>query len=177
MPVSKLKQLQLCKTRLYKLKKTLRDYMRGNSDYSEIASLIQKTLEPLISKVDKLEGKIDLIFSDHVKRSDLESLRKDIQSSFILRAEYEPRHDALIARDSAIESEIKRIDIETQAEFQRLHERLESGKQQIEERFKEETRSRISAAERNWTRIGIVFSVLVALVTFAVFILDHFQVK
>lgn len=151
--------------------------MRGNSDYSEIASLIQKTLEPLISKVDKLEGKIDLIFSDHVKRSDLENLRKDIQSSFILRAEYEPRHDALISRDTALESGIKRMDAEMQAEFQRLHDRLESGKQQIEDRFKTQEKESVSGKERFWMRAGTIFGILVGLIAIASFILQHFQFR
>lgn len=151
--------------------------MRNNGDYSQIATVVQETLKPLTSKIDKLEGKIDLIFIDYVKRSDLENLRKDIQSAFIQRAEYEPRHDALISRDSALESEIKRISSETEAEFQRLHDRLESGKQQIEDRFNKQKEESISGKERLWMRIGTIFSILVALIMVASFVIDHFTLR
>lgn len=149
--------------------------MRNNGEYSQIAALIQKTIDPLTSKIDKLEGKIDLIFIDYVKRSDLENLRKDFQSIFIQRAEYEPRHDALISRDSYLEGQINRIEAETQSEFQRLHERLESGKQQIENRFDKQKEESISGKERLWMRAGTVFSILVALIAIITFAIEHFH--
>jgi chaperonin cofactor prefoldin len=114
--------------------------LRNSGDYTEIAALIQKSIEPLISKldtkVDRLADKVDELARDRVTRADIEKMRSEIQSTFVLRAEYEPRHEALITRDSYLESEIKRIDSEKESGYQRLHERLESGKQQIEDRMR-----------------------------------------
>jgi hypothetical protein len=175
---------------------------RGSGDYTEIATLIQKSIEPLISKldskVDRLADKVDELARDRVTRADMEKMRNEIQTAFVLRAEYEPRHEALINRDSYLESEVKRIDSEKESGYQRLHERLESGKQQIEDRFKEiirliddmdkeldgklkeKTQAELSEKDRTWMRanqifgvISICISIITAIVIAVISIIQH----
>jgi len=166
---------------------------RGNADYSEIVSLIQRTLEPLIAniskvdaKVDRVTDKVDELVRDRVTRSDIEKLRGEIQSSFVLRAEYEPRHATLISRDSYLESEIKRIDTEKENDSKRIHERMESGKQQIEDRFrdmskeveeklKERNQAELSAKDKGWIRVGQIGGIIALIIAIFDFISQHIQ--
>lgn len=147
--------------------------MRGNSDYSEIAALIQKTLEPLIvninTKVDRLSEKVDELARDHATRSDMEKLRNEIHVSFVSKDVYETRHANLIARDSFLESEIKRIDAETQVEIQRLYEKLERGKQQVEDGFRDQAKAELSEKDRGWLRasyIGTFIAIVIAILDY-----------
>lgn len=166
---------------------------RGNGEYTEIAALIQKMLEPLSSNISKVDAKVDRAIDkveelarDRVTRADIDNLRKEIQSAFVLRAEYEPRHEALIARDAQLESEIKRIDTENENESKRIHERLESGKQQIEDRFKdlskeidgklnEKNQAELSAKDKGWIRAGQIGFFVSLLIVVTDFVSQHIQ--
>jgi chaperonin cofactor prefoldin len=82
-----------------------------------------------------------------VTRTDLEKLRGEIVGSFVDRASYEARHQALVDRNSQLEISVKELRKDTESDLQKIHERLESGKQQIEDRLK-------AQQEKPWTRIG-----------------------
>ncbi len=162
--------------------------MRGGHDYSEIAALIQKSIEPLISKldskVDRLSDKVDELARNRVTREDMDKLRGEMHTTFVAKDPYEVRHANLIARDTYLESEIKRIDSDTQLEFQRLHERLESGKQQLEDRMTKEKEVELNSKDRNWIRgsqlfgiISIVISVLTAIATLIVDVIQHIRIQ
>jgi hypothetical protein len=158
--------------------------MPRNGEYAEMMALIQKSIEPLISKldnkVDRLADKVDELARNRVTREDLEK----IEAKFVPRSAYEPRHLAL-------ESDIKKIESQTQMEFQRLHERLESGKQQIEDRFKEidkeiddmgkgvddklkeKNQAELSEKDKGWIRAGQIGFFVSLLIVIADFVSQH----
>lgn len=153
--------------------------MPRNGEYAEMMALIQKSIEPLISKldnkVDRLADKVDELARNRVTREDLEKLRIEL----VPRGEYEPRHLAL-------ESDIKRISSEAQVGFQRLHERLESGKQQIEDRLKEvdkeiddrlkeKNQAELSAKDKGWIRAGQIGCFVSLAIVIVDFVSQHIQ--
>lgn len=145
--------------------------MREN--YGEVITLISDVNK----KIERLSDKFEELARDYVTRADIDNLRKEIQTSFVLRAEYEPRHNALISRDSYLESEIKRIDSESQNEFQRLHERLESGKQQIEDRFKQEREVVLNSKDRSWVRVSQILGIVALIVSIVGLLLGHVRLS
>jgi tetrahydromethanopterin S-methyltransferase subunit G len=166
--------------------------MPSPRDYGDIVQLIQSAIVPLVSKVeskvDKLDEKVDRIAQEHASRADLEALRRDIQTTYVPRDAYEPRHAALIARDSQLEAALKQVEMSSQAEFQRLHERLESGKQQFEDRFreqkeaqekqlKEQQNASLSDQDRRWVRGSQIFSFVAVLMALLDFIFQHVHIQ
>jgi hypothetical protein len=129
------------------------------SDYSEIAALIKATLDPLVSKVssveakvDRLEGKVDVLSQDRATRGDLDKLRQELFSTFVPQNFYEARHQALISRAAEIENDVKTLRADVNIQIQHIHDRLESGKQQIENRLKDQQEAELSSRDRNWVR-------------------------
>ncbi len=154
-------------------KSTLQGGNVVRENYGEIITLISDVNK----KIERLSDKLEDLARDHVTRADIDNLRKEIQTSFVLRAEYEPRHNALISRDSSIESELKRVDSETQSEFQRLHERLESGKQQIEERLKQEREVALNSKDRSWVRVSQILGIVALIVSIVGLLLGHVRLS
>src|SRR5438067_11012908 len=118
-------------------------------DYGDIATMLQTIISPLTSKLQTLEDKVDKLSQDRVTRSDIEKLRGELVGTMVPRDAYEPRHASLVERDMQLENisreerkdridQIKSLGNEMQLDLQRIHERLESGKQQLEERIKEQ---------------------------------------
>jgi hypothetical protein len=59
-----------------------------HNDYSDLAVILQSTINPLVSKLSTLEDKVDKLNQDRVTRTDLEKLRGEIVGSFVDRASY-----------------------------------------------------------------------------------------
>jgi uncharacterized protein YeeX (DUF496 family) len=67
------------------------------------------------------------------------------------------------------EEDIKNMQLRHEAEMQRLHERLESGKKQFEDRIDTIKEAELSTKDRIWVRISIIggsISVAVAIIDF-----------
>lgn len=130
------------------------------NEYADLISVIQSTISPMVTKLQVLEDKVDKLNQDRATRSDLEKLQDQLRLSFVPRDSYEPRHASLIERDTQLEVMIRELRKDLDADLQKVHERFESGKEQIEDRFKQQQ-------ERPWTRItqisGVVAVVLVVL--------------
>lgn len=138
-----------------------------NSDYNDLALILQSTINPLVSKLQTLETKVDNLNQDRVTRTDLEKLRGEIVGSFVDRASYEARHAALIDRNTALDMNIKDLRRDMDQDLQKIHDRLESGKQQIEDRIKQQSDAQLSVKDRAWLRwsqiagcAGIVIALL-----------------
>lgn len=129
----------------------------------------------LISKIEKLEGKVDLLFSDRATRSDIENLRKEIQTSYVTRVEYDTRHNEVVRAQAVFESDFNRVRGEIYAEFQKISDRNERSKQQMEDRFREERDAGISSKERIWMRIGVLVSALLSIIALISLFIDHIQ--
>src|SRR4051794_15946834 len=112
-----------------------------NPDYSELAVILQSTINPLVSKLQTLENKVDGLSQDRVTRTDLEKLRGEIVGSFVDRASYEARHAALIERHTQLDMNIKD-----------LRRDMDQDLQKIEDRLKQQQEATISDKDRNWLR-------------------------
>lgn len=136
-------------------------------DYNDIAAIIQAAVNPLMSEVQSLKGKVDVLSVDRITRTDLEKLRTEIVGSYVPRDSYEARHSALIDRNLQLETAMRELRKDYEADVQRLNERLESGKQQLEVRIKDAQETELSAKDRNWLRfsqaLGILSVVIVAI--------------
>jgi hypothetical protein len=121
-----------------------------NSDYEQM----------VLNELQVLKGKVDVLTQDRVTRVDMEKLRAEMMGVFVDRPWYEARHTALIERNAQLESMIRDLRHDIEEDQKKIHERLESGKEQIEERFKQQQ-------EKPWTRItqisGLVAMALVVL--------------
>ena len=147
--------------------------MPPRNDYSELATLIQTTISPLVSKIQIIENKVDLLSQDRVTRTDLEKLRGEIVGSFVDRASYEARHAALLDRNSAIEMSVRELRKDMDADLQKIHDRLESGKQQIEDRIKNIQEAELSARDRAWLRVSQVIGVVALIVSLLGVLIGH----
>lgn len=149
-----------------------------NNDYSDLAAIMQSVVNPLASKLQVIDDKVNSLSQDRVTRSDIEKLRAELIGTMVPRDAYEPRHLALTERQTTLEAaireerkdrdkEIKAIHDSMEIDLQRVHERLESGKAQIEQRFKDQQEMQLSDKDRLWIRwsqiigfAGIVIAVL-----------------
>lgn len=112
-----------------------------NPDYSDLAVILQSTINPLVSKLQTLENKVDNLNQDRVTRTDLEKLRGEIVGSFVDRASYEARHAALIERHTQLDMNIKD-----------LRRDIDQDLQKIEDGLKQQQEATISDKDRNWLR-------------------------
>lgn len=124
------------------------------NDYSDLATILQATINPLINKLQVLETKVDGLNQDRVTRTDLEKLRAEITGAYVPRDSYEARHSALIDRNLQLENTIRELRKDYESDVQRMHDRLESGKQQFEDRFKQMAETELSAKDRAWLRVN-----------------------
>jgi hypothetical protein len=162
-----------------------------NQDLIEIAQIVQTAIVPLTNKIQQLDDKVNALALDRVTRSDIEKLRTELISSTVSKDVYETRHITLIQRDSQIEESlrnairdhqdaIKTMQAQHDVEMQRVHERLESGKQQIEDRLKEidakfdkEREAELSAKDKFWVRASIFSGIIAVVVALLEFLLVH----
>lgn len=166
------------------------------SEYADITAIIQSTLqstlEPLMSKldakVDRLEVKVDHLSQDRVTRADVEKLRNELLTTMVPRDTYEARHVSLIQRNSDVETRLRKHEDDNQLELQRLHERLESGKQQFEDRFKEHIKqteekikdnqnNQLNDRDRHWVRLSQFFGVIAVIIALLSLVLDHVRLQ
>lgn len=160
-----------------------------NNDYSDLAAIMQSVVNPLTTKLQAIDDKVNALSQDRVTRSDIEKLRAELIGTMVPRDAYEPRHLALTERMTTLDAmireerkdrsgEIKAIHDNMELDLQKIHERLESGKAQIEQRikdqqeqiddqFKEHQDTSLSNKDRLWVRwsqligfVGIVLAVL-----------------
>lgn len=139
--------------------------MPPRNDYSELANLIQATMSPLINKIQTIENKVDILSQDRVTRTDLEKLRGEIVGSFVDRASYEARQAALVDRNAATDMSMRELRKDMDADLQKIHDRLESGKQQIEDRIKNIQEAELSARDRAWLRVSQVIGIIALIVS------------
>ena len=162
---------------------------RNNDYYSDLAAIMSTAIGPLTTKLQSIDDKVNALSQDRVTRSDIEKLRAELMGSMVPRDAYEPRHLALVERQTTLENSIReerkdRIDdmktvrTDVEQDLQRVHERLESGKAQFEQRFKDQQEQvddhfkeqqdmSLSNKDRLWIRwsqligfVGIVLAVL-----------------
>lgn len=135
------------------------------NDYGDVANMLQTIISPLTAKLQVLEEKVDKLSQDRVTRTDFENLRKEISGSYVPRDAYEPRHLALVERQTTLEAAIREVrkehadDIKTvrdeaEQDSQKIHDRLESGKQQLEDRIKQQSEIQLSGKDRFWVRVS-----------------------
>jgi predicted nucleic acid-binding Zn-ribbon protein len=115
-----------------------------------------------------LTDKVNTLSTNGATRTDLEKLRNEIVGSFVDRASYEARHAALIDRNSQLENMIRELRKEVEADSQKIHERFESGKQQIEDRLKAEQ-------EKPWNRVYQISGVVAILLAVFEYLAAHFK--
>lgn len=149
-----------------------------NSDYSDLAAIMQTAITPLTTKLQAIDDKVNALSQDRVTRSDIEKLRAELIGTMVPRDAYEPRHLALTERMTTLDAmireerkerdeEIKDIHDSMELDLQKIHERLESGKAQFEQRLKDQQEMQLSDKDRLWIRwsqligfVGIVLAVL-----------------
>lgn len=172
-------------------------------EYADIAAIVQSTLqstlEPLMSKldakVDRLEVKVDHLTQDRVTKADVEKIRNELLTTTVPRDSYEARHAALIQRNSDLESRLKQAEDRSQEELQRIHARLESGKQGFEDRFRDQTRmfeekmkehenrietklkdqqnTNLNDKDRHWVRLSQLFGVIAVIIALLDLLFNH----
>jgi Rad3-related DNA helicase len=158
------------------------------NDYGDITSILQTIINPLTSKLQTLEDKVDKLNTDRVTRTDFENLRKEISGSYVPRDAYEPRHLALVERQTTLESsirevrkdhvdDIKNIRDEIGQDLQHVHDRLESGKQQLEERIAKQSEMQLSTKDRNWMRLSQWIGVLAIILSVLDWIFQHVKLQ
>lgn len=153
-------------------------------DFSDFAAMLQTTMHPLTTKLQTLEDKVDRLSQDRVTRTDIEKLRAELVGSMVPRDAYEPRHLALVERMATLEAGIreerkdrlednKGVRDDVEQDLQRLYERMESGKAQIEQRFKDQQEMTLSGKDRLWIRWNQVVGLLGILIALIDLIVQH----
>lgn len=161
---------------------------KSNPDLLEISNVVQTTIQtaitPLSNKIGQLDDKVNALALDRVTRSDIEKLRAELIGTMVPRDAYEPRHAMLVERDAQLEASIRDIrrdiqeDVKTmqgtyQLEIQRLHERLESGKQHFEDRIDDMKEAELSAKDKVWVKTSIIIGIIATLISVFEFLLGH----
>lgn len=139
----------------------------------QINASIKAELSPITSKLGVLEEKVNDLNKDRVTRTDLEKMT----SNFVQRDAYEARHTQLIDRDKQLEDDVRELRRDVEAADQKIHERLESGKQQIEDRIKNAQELQLSEKDRNWMRITQVMGALGMIGALFDFIFQHVHIQ
>jgi hypothetical protein len=143
------------------------------NDYNEIATIIQTAMGPLMGEVQSLKGKVDGLSVDRVTRTDLEKLRAEIVGSYVPRDSYEARHAALIDRNTQLENVMRELRKDYESDVQRIHDRLESGKTQLEARIKDVQEAELSGKDRAWLRFNQALGILSILIVVADWLFQH----
>lgn len=136
---------------------------RNNDYYSDLAAIMSTAIGPLTTKLQSIDDKVNALSQDRVTRSDIEKLRSELMGSMVPRDAYEPRHLALVERQTTLEAaireerkerdaDLKDIHDSMELDLQKIHERLESGKAQLEQRIKDQQDISLSDKDRLWIR-------------------------
>jgi hypothetical protein len=121
---------------------------------NDIAAIIRAAIEPLLMEIRDLKVKVDTLSSDRVTRTDLENVRKEIVGNYVPRDAYEPRHASLVERNAKLEDSLRDFRKEHEEDLLKIHERLESGKQQLEDRMKQQHEVQLNEKDRAWIRLS-----------------------
>jgi hypothetical protein len=173
------------------------------NDYLEITNVIQNTIQtaitPLITKINAIDEKVNELRQDRVTRTEfsaaIDNLRKEMFGSFVSKEPYETRHATLINRDNQLEllmrdmrkdyeEELKGFRAQYQQDKDHIHARLESGKQQFEDRMKEieemidkkfdtQQKAVLSARDQFWVRASLFSGFIATLIVLIEFLLAH----
>jgi hypothetical protein len=168
---------------------------KNNPDILEISNIVQSSIQnaitPLSNKIGQLDDKVNALALDRVTRSDIEKLRAELIGTMVPRDAYEPRHAMLIERDAQLEiamrdmrrdfqEDLKNMQAQHQIEMQRVHDRLESGKQQfekrmddIEDKMEKAQEAELSTKDRWWVRASIFSGIIAVVVALLEFLLVH----
>lgn len=170
-----------------------------NNDYSDLAAIMTTAINPLTTKLQAIDDKVNALSQDRVTRSDFEGLRKEISGSYVPRDAYEPRHLALTERLTTLEAAIREVRKEQAEEIrdlhdsmeldlQKIHERLESGKsqfeqrikdqqKQIDDRLKEHQETTLSGKDRAWIRWNQIIGFVGVLIALLDLIIQHVHIN
>lgn len=144
------------------------------SEFAEITAIIRDAINPIGVEIQVLKEKVDKLSQDRVTRTDIEKMRTEMLTMFIPRDSYEPRHAALIERDSQIESSVREIrrDLDDRVKsfearftqgsmafqeyLQRLENKIDTFKKETEDKvdtkLKEQSETELSGKDRAWLR-------------------------
>lgn len=158
------------------------------NDLAEILQMLQTASTPLVSKLQAIDEKVNVLSQDRVTRSDIEKLRAELVGSMVPRDSYEPRHLALTERQTTLEGSVREVRKEhaddmkalreaVEQDLERIHERLESGKQQLEDRMKQQTEAQLSTKDRNWVRVSQWAGILAIILSVLDWIFQHVKVQ
>lgn len=128
---------------------------------SDIATIIQSAIRPVSEKVDDL-------LRDRVTRTDLKELRAEFMNGYVPRDVYEARH-------RQIEQDLLQLRKDYEESTQKVHERLESGKQQLEDRMKEQSKAQLSGRDQFWLRVTQVIGIVAVALTAFQFVASHWK--
>jgi predicted nucleic acid-binding Zn-ribbon protein len=168
---------------------------KNNADILEITNIVQATIQtaitPLSNKIQSLDDKVNALALDRATRSDIEKLRAELVGTMVPRDAYNPQHAMLIERDAQLEAamrdmrrdlqeDLKNMQAQHQIEMQRVHDRLESGKQQfekrmddIEDKMEDAKQAELSTKDRWWVRASIFSGFIAVVVALLEFLLVH----
>ena len=57
-------------------------FFRSGTDYNMIVEAVGQAIKPIAQALQKVESKVDLLSSDHVRREDLDKLRQEVKTGF-----------------------------------------------------------------------------------------------
>lgn len=158
------------------------------NDYSDLAAIMQTAITPLTTKLQAIDDKVNALSQDRVTRSDIEKLRAELVGSMVPRDSYEPRHLAMTERLTTLENgireerkdrngEIKAIHDSMELDLQKIHERLESGKAQLEQRIKDQQDITLSDKDRQWIRWTQIVSIASIVIAILEFVSQHIKIN
>lgn len=123
-------------------------------DLSDIAGIVNAALNasltPLMDEMRSLKLDVKQLNVDRVTRADLEKLR----SEFVLQANYEPRHTALIERDTLLSNALKE-----------LREEFETDIEELRKNQKEQHAAELSDKDRSWVRWSQIAALVSIIIT------------
>jgi cell division protein FtsB len=131
-----------------------------DKNYIELQNIINGALQPLVSKLNALEEKVDKLTSSYVARDDLEKLRQET----VLRDGYEVRLASLVARDTQLEEIIKRLDTHMRQEIKDLEERIDK-----------QAQAELSSTDRGWIRFSQLIGAIAIIISLLGVFIGHVQ--
>lgn len=163
--------------------------------YSEISAIIQAAIHPLVNNLQDLENKVDRLNEDRVTRTDIEKLRTELVGAMVPRDSYEPRHAALVDRDTQLEGMIRegRRELDERVrtfeerfthgseQFQQylkaIDQRIEESRRYFEERVKQQTEAQLSVKDRAWLRWSQVIGFISVVISLLAIALQHVHLQ
>lgn len=140
-------------------------------DITSITAIIQTAINPLVSKIQTLEEKVDRLGQDRITRSDMEKLTL----TFVQRDAYETRHAVLVDQAREVEADLRDLRKIHEEAIQRLREQLEISKKQTEEQLKQQQETALSSKDRAWVRWSITAGWIATALSIITFLLSHLR--